>query len=237
MNAPELDLDRRLAANLDAIMGELDAPRRSRFERGLLRVGVPEPTARLIAATPVLRVAWFAAVGVVMLFAAVAGSEQWQAGGQLAVFLALAPVVPVVGVALAYGPQADRSHEVALAAPLSGLRLALLRTVTVLLAAVAVTLPAVLASPTHGLLRLAWLLPALATSTAALALGARIGVRRAAGGVAAAWLLLVIVVAQATDDAVAPFRLAGQLGAAGIAVAAGLVLAAQRARFDRWVAE
>ena len=92
-------LDRRLAINLDVIMGEISAPARGWFERALLALRCPEPTARLVAATPALRWAWCAAVAVVLLFAASAGAEQWQPGDQLAVFLALAPLVPVVGVA------------------------------------------------------------------------------------------------------------------------------------------
>lgn len=231
------ELDQRLAANLDAIMGEVLAPRRSRLERVLLALRVPEPTARLVAATPVLRWAWFAAVGVVLLFAASAGAQQWQPGDQLAVFLALAPVAPVVGVALAYGPQADRAHEVAVAAPLSGVRLLLVRTITVLVAACGLSLLTVLAAPTRGWLRLAWLLPALATTTATLALATRVDVRRAAAGVAGAWLVMVIVVAQVAADVVAPFRLAGQLGAAACAVVAVGALVGQRRRLDRWVAE
>lgn len=228
------DIDRRLAANLDMIMGEISAPPRSRFERVLLALRVPEPTARLIAATPVLRWSWFAAVGVALLFAASAGSQQWQPGDQLAVFLALAPIVPVIGVAFAYGPSADRSYEVQVAAPLSGLRLVLLRSLTVVVAAAAVSLLTVVAAPTHGLLRLAWLLPAAATTSVALALSTRLGVRRAAGAVAAAWLLLVIVIAQATDDAVAPFHLPGQLAALAVAIVGAAMLLVERRRLDRW---
>ena len=125
----------------------------------------------------------------------------------------------------------------AVAAPLSGLRLLLLRTLAVVVAAAAVTLLAVVAAPTHGWMQLAWLLPALATCTVTLAIGARAGMRRAAGGVAVAWLVLVIIVAQAADDAVAPFRWAGQWAALGVALAATASLAVERRRLDRWVAE
>jgi len=228
-------IDQRLEANLDAIMGEICAPPRSRLERALLAVRVPEPTARLVAATPVLRWAWFAAVGVVLLLAASAGAEQWQPGDQLAVFLALAPVVPVLGVALAYGPHADRAHEVAVAAPLSGLRLILLRTVTVVVAAAAVSLLTVLAAPTGGWLQLAWLLPSLATTTTALAIATHVGVRRATIGVAIGWLAMVIVVAQLSNDATAPFHAPGQLVALAVAVLAAAVVAIDRDRLDRWV--
>lgn len=227
-------IDQRLAANLDAIMGEISAPARSRFERALLALRVPEPTARLVAATPVLRWAWFAAVGVVLLLAASAGAEQWRPGDQLAVFLALAPVVPVIGVALVYGPHADRAHEVAVAAPLSGLRLILLRTITVVAAAAAVSLFTVLAAPTEGWLRLAWLLPSLATTATALALATHFGVRRATIGVAVGWLALVILVAQVSDDATAPFRAPGQAVALAVAVGAAIVVVVGRSRLDRW---
>ncbi len=229
------ELDQRLAANLDAVMGEITAPRRSRLERTLLALRVPEPTARLVAATPSLRGAWLASVGVVLLFAAQAGAEQWRPGDQLAVFLALAPLVPVVGVALAYGSHADRAHEVAVAAPLSGLRLLLLRTLAVVVAAAAVTLLAVVAAPTHGWMQLAWLLPALATCTVTLAIGARRNApcrRRGGGGLAGA--------GDHRGAGRGRWRRAVPLGRAvgcprgGAATAS---LAVERRRLDRWVAE
>ena len=226
-------LDRRLAINLDVIMGEISAPARSRFERVLLALRIPEPTARLVAATPALRWAWCAAVGVVLLLAASAGGEQWQHGDQLAVFLALAPLVPVVGVAMAYGPIADRAHEVAVAAPLSGLRLLLLRAVTVVSAAAGLSLLTVLTSPTHGWLQVAWLLPALATTGAALALTPRVGVRAASISVAIAWLAIVVTVGQLAHDATAPYRAIGQLAALCVVVATTIVLCLDRRRLDR----
>jgi hypothetical protein len=173
---------------------------------------------------------------VVLLFAASAGSSQWRPGDQLAVFLALAPLVPVVSVALAYGPHADRAYEVTVAAPLSGLRLVMLRTITVVVAATLISLLAVLAAPTHGLLRLAWMLPSFATTATTLALGTRLGLRRAALSVGLAWLVVVIVVAQATDDAVAPFRAAGQLAALVVTAATTAAALAGRRRLDRWMA-
>lgn len=227
-------IDERLASNLDAIMGEVTAPPRSRFERALLALRVPEPTARLMAATPVLRWAWFAAVGLVLVLAASAGSKQWEPGDQLAVFLVLAPIIPVLGVALAYGPHSDRAYEVTVATPLSGLRLILLRTITVVVAAAALSLLTVLTSPTHGWLRLAWLLPALATTTTALALGAHLGMRRAAVGVGLGWLTLVVVGAQVASDATAPFGAVGQLCALGVTIVEAAMLAMSRRRLDRW---
>lgn len=228
------DLERRLQRNLDAVLGEIAAPPRSRLERALLAMKVPEPTARLVAATPVLRTAWLVSVGVALLFASVAAKETWQAGDQLAIFLALAPIVPVAGVAMAYGPQSDRAYEVSIAAPMSGMRLLLLRTATVLAAAGVLSLLAVLAAPTAGWLRLAWLLPGAATTSVTLAAATRTSLRRAASVVSVAWLCLVIVVAQAADDATAPFRLAGQAGAFAVTLLAVGMLAAGRRRLEHW---
>jgi len=92
----------------------------------------------------------------------------------------------------------------------------------------------VLAAPTKGWMRLAWLAPGLATTMLTLALATRLGVRRAAGAVAGGWLVLVIIVAQATDDATAPFRVVGQVGALVVAAAAGAVVITGRRRLDRW---
>ena len=82
---------------------------------------------------------------------------------------------------------------------------------------------------------MAWLLPSLATTIATLAVGARVGLQRAAIGVGVVWLTLVIVAGESTDDAVAAFRLPAQIAAASVAVAAGAALYAERRRLDRWV--
>lgn len=228
------NLDARLARNLDVVMAEIEAPPRGRFERLLLWARVPEPTARLVAATPALRVAWFVSVALVLLFAAAAGDTSWDDASRLAVLLTLAPLVPVLGVALSYGAPADRTHEVAVAAPLSGLRLVLLRAVTVVVAAAGLTLLGVLLAPAAGWLRLAWLLPSIATTAVTLALGSRLGMRTAAGIVAAAWLVLVVVVAQLTDDAAAPFGPIAQATALAVTACAVAALVSGRRRLEQW---
>jgi hypothetical protein len=228
------DLDARLALNLDVVMAEIDAPPRGRFERLLLRARVPEPTARLVAATPTLRLAWFVSVAVVLLFAASAGDATWDDTGRLAVLLTLAPLVPVVGVALAYGTGVDRAHEVSVAAPLSGLRLVLLRTATVLGASAALTLLGVLVAPSAGWLRLAWLLPTAATTATTLAVGSRLGMRTAAGIVGTGWIVLVVAVAQAAGDAAAAFRAPGQLVSLAVAVLAAVALVTGRRHLEHW---
>lgn len=229
------DLERRLDANFDAIIGELTAPPRGHLERALIAMRVPEPTARMVAATPVLRWAWIAAVGAVLLLAASAGDAGWDQRDRLAFLLALAPVVPVLSVAVAYGAHADRAYEVSIAAPLSGFRLLVLRTITVVAAAAALTTLTALVSAAPGLLRLAWLAPSLATTSLTLALGATWGLRRAAVGVALTWLVVVVAVSQATDDAVAPFVWPAQVMWLVVGVGATAVVLRSRSRWDRWI--
>ena len=60
----------------------------------------------------------------------------------IGLFLALAPVLPVAGVAVAFGPRTDPLHEVAVAAPYSSFRLLLLRSAAVLTTSLLLAVPA-----------------------------------------------------------------------------------------------
>jgi hypothetical protein len=137
------------------------------LERGLVRLGVPDHVARLLASTPSLRLSWLAAAAVAIGFSAWAANA--GADGRL-VFLAVAPVLPVAGVAAAYGPWADPSHELATATPFSGLRLLLLRTLAVLMVTTIVTAIGGALVPAGEISAFAWALPALALTFASLAL-------------------------------------------------------------------
>lgn len=218
----------RLAFGLDVVLAATIAPRPSRFERAARRIGVPERIARVLAATPALRVAWCVAVLVVLVVAASAGDATDKSPQRLAPFLALAPIVSVLGVALSYGPFADRSHEVTSTTPLAGLRLLMLRTAAVLVAAFTVSGLAALLAPSKGLIQLAWLLPTIALVGATLTLSTRVSVQTAASMVGAAWLVIVIVVGQVTNNAVATFGAAGQIACAGVTLIAAAVLVVRR---------
>src|SRR4030095_9140979 len=102
--------------------------------RLLVRLGVAEHTARLLAATPALRGSWLLAVATVLAFAVLAA---WTTPGQDAnlAFLCVAPLLPLAGIAVAYGPGIDPTYEIGLAAPLRSFRLLLLRAAAVLGAA------------------------------------------------------------------------------------------------------
>ncbi|MYZ41239.1 zf-HC2 domain-containing protein, partial [Streptomyces sp. SID4917] len=112
--------------------------------------------------------------------------------GARPLLLALAPVLPLAGVAVSYGEHADPMHEIGASTPGGGLRLLLTRTTAVL----AVSLPlltlagALLPSSAASMEvpgAAAWLLPALALTLATLVLGSYVGCRTAAGAVAGAW--------------------------------------------------
>ncbi len=224
----------RLDLIFAGVTAELDAPRRGLIERLMVRLGLPEHVARLMAATPVLRRSWYLASVLVLLFG-LAAADPARPDGSLAVFLAVAPLVPVLGVGLAYGPGVDPAWDMTVASPLSGFRLLLVRSVAVLATSVAFGgVGAVLIASDHGLRVLAWMLPALALTSATLALATLLPTRLAAGVITGIWLALVIAVTRLGDD-LALFLGPAQLFHLLVAVAAAALLVARREALERAV--
>ncbi|MFE9397200.1 zf-HC2 domain-containing protein [Streptomyces flavidovirens] len=220
------------------------------------------------AAGPALRGAWVVAV---VLVAAGAVGLAYGAGfhGARPLLLALAPLLPLAGVAVSYGRHADPMYEISASTPSGGLRLLLIRTAAVLgvslplLTAAGAALPTTTATTatttttaaiatattTHGAPgAAAWLLPGLALTLGALALGSYVGCRTAAAVVGSAWGLAVALPALTspgrsaavwlTGDLALPLAqyFDGPLAQGGWAVAAALcagVLALRRTSFDR----
>ncbi|MEU5586837.1 zf-HC2 domain-containing protein [Streptomyces chrestomyceticus] len=162
---------------------------------------LPHRLVRMLwSAGPALRGSWLIALLVVCAGAAVLGYGAGFAGAR-PLLLALAPVLPVAGVAFSYGPRADPMYEIGAASPSGGLRLLLTRSAAVLgvslplLTAVSALLPGTPGLPAAP----AWLLPGLALTLGALALGSYVRCRTAAGVVAAGWasaVLLPVIAAQ-----------------------------------------
>ncbi|MEO5840245.1 MAG: zf-HC2 domain-containing protein [Acidimicrobiales bacterium] len=225
----------RLDANWRGIVAELDVPARSKVERVLLAVRMPEPIARTLVATPALRRAWFVATGVALLFG-LGAADTSKPGASLMMLLALAPMVPVVGVTLAYGPGSDPAHEVTLATPMSGLRLVLLRSTAVIACSMAAAGIATLLLRDKTWMSIAWLVPSLALPAVCLALSTYVAPRRAAVLVAVLWLMPLSVVNRNVTDELVVFRQWGQLALAGLAVGAAAVVSVRRETFDRLVA-
>jgi predicted anti-sigma-YlaC factor YlaD len=204
--------DDRLDRTWAAVVDTLDLPRPTVAERGLRALRVRPDHARLLAATPSLRASWLLSVALVATFAVAAGRAT-RSGDLL--FLLVAPLVPVAGVAAAYGPGVDPAYEVGVAAPFGGVRLLLLRSVAVLSVSFLCCGAAGLALP--GLAAAGWLLPGLALSAATLAASTVTPPAFAAGGVSAAWLAYVSVRTDHPADGVTQV-LAALLLVAGVAV-------------------
>ncbi|PBC63625.1 hypothetical protein BKI49_12640 [Streptomyces sp. Tue6028] len=201
------------------------------------------------AAGPALRGPWSVAV-VLVAVGAVALAYGGGSASARPFLLAVAPLVPVAGVALSYGRHADPLHEIVAASPSGGLRLLLMRTSAVL----AVSLPLLTAAglllpPPGSRLPAApasatWLLPGLALTLATLVLSGYVGCRTATAVVGGGWLLaLAAPVLSATGSGLTA-RLTQQLslyftgaspqgGWAAAAALCALLLAARRSAYDR----
>lgn len=211
----------RLAAVWDQILERVEAPPVGRLERLLRRAGLDEPTARLVAITPLLRTSWLAGTVLVLTLALIAAGSGAQA---VALFLVLAPVLPVAGVALTFGPAADPAHEIVASTPYSPVRLLAVRTLVV----VSTTfLPAALAAvllPVQLGLALAWLIPALSLTVGTLALSTRMDPHVAASALGIGWVSLVLFGVARHDPLLAAAPVVQLTCLGGLALAATVLL-------------
>lgn len=224
----------RLDANWDSVVAALDAPAPGLIERLLARAGVRASTARLLTATPTLRLSWLSSMALALAFAAVAATRP---GGAPLLFLALAPLVPVAAVSVAFTRALDPSSEVVEATPLAGLRLLLLRTVASLAPAVALAAATALAVGDVGRSSAMWLLPALALSALSLLASAVVPVATAAAVLGGLWATGVVTAEAVARGSLSALRRGGdvesvlvELPAQLLAAAVALVAAALVAR-------
>jgi len=221
----------RIESNWRSISAALDAPRPGVLERLLRTVGLPPHATRLVVATPALRRAWWVAM-IVVLLVGLGTADAADPRESLLVFLLAAPLVPLLGVALAFGPGSDPSHESMLATPMTGLRVLAVRTATVLAVSLIVIAPLALLSETARTMAFAWVLPAFAVTAATVALMTALSPRRAATVVSIVWIVGVLAVRAAATDPIAAFGLAGQLASILVVTVAGAFTVARRDRLD-----
>lgn len=173
--------------------------------------------------TPVMT-PWLAMTVVVTLMAlllnAVASPSFF---GDASPVLLIAPVLPLCGVAASWSRGLDPAYELTASTARAGLPLLLRRTTAVLV----VVLPGLLVGGwLTGTMTVAqWLLPSLAFTSTALALGSVVGVTRAATGLAVAWGVVVVVPAWATGHVPLALRLVlqpDQLPGWGLLLALGI---------------
>ena len=204
------------------IVDALDAPPESVVERMLRRVGVTAHTARVLAATPALRLSWFASLTVALIgVVALANTDE---AGRLAQLL-IAPLLPPLAVACAYGPGVDPAHEVAAATPMYGLRLVLLRTIAVASATFLAGVVTAVFAP-WSWTSVAWVLPALGLAATTLALRAAAGsALRAALLVDAVWTVGMLLAQDRHQPGIEGLGPATQVGFGLLAIAAAMLIA------------
>lgn len=186
-----------LAPTWDAVLTTVEVPRRGLVERWLGRLGLGTSDAKVLTAASTLRVAWLTGTIFVLAFTVIAALLS-QDGG-IALFLIAAPLIPVAGVAAAYGPSVDPSYEAVLSTPYSMLRLVLLRTAAVLVASAPLVGLSGLLLPTSAVISVAWLLPALGFVALVLTAGNWVEPSHAAVTISAAWVVAVLIAGRAGD--------------------------------------
>jgi hypothetical protein len=215
----------RLERVWDEVLERIQTPRPTVLERFLRRLGVDESSARLVAITPSLRSAWLCGVVVVLLLSILV-AQQGPSG--VALFVLFAPVLPVVGVAFAFGPATDPAHELAAAAPYSAVRLLAIRTLVVVATTCAPALVAGLLIPGPTWVAFAWLLPALALTALTVALATRFPPHVVAVGLVSLWASVVMPAVVRRDDPLFGVDLPLQLVSLVVVIAAATILVTRR---------
>jgi hypothetical protein len=179
-----------LEAGWLGIRDAIEAPTLNALGRALRRCGMNESDAILLSSAPALTGAWLTGVALVALFTMLATTA--SPGRGLAMFLVLAPLLPVAGVAGAYGADVDPTHELTLSAPYSKLRLLMLRTGAVVLTCVPLTVLAAVPLKGPWWVAVGWLVPAAAFVALTLAATTYVPPVYAATGIALGWISLTL---------------------------------------------
>lgn len=183
---PLTDLDRAW----DGVRAAVERPEAPLAIRWARRMGLPESTAVLLAAAAALRTAWLSSSVVALGFAAIAA--QVSGGTTLWPFLLVAPLVPVIGVAVSYGPSTDSLESLIVTSPYGRTRLILVRTLAVLTVSLPVAVLIGLMLPGPLWVAAAWLGPAFSMLPVMMAVASFVGPRPAAAVVAIAWSGVVL---------------------------------------------
>lgn len=222
-----------LRSSWDEVADVIDRPTHTFTERALTRLGMPPDLARVVGATPGMRLAWFATT-VLLAAAAIAVAHD---NGTDAPFLVLAPLVPLGAVLLAFLPTEEPGGEAAAATPMHGATLVMRRVLAVLVPTFVILAIAGLAQPNLAGGGALWVLPGLALVLGSLALATVVRVTVAAGVLAMSWLTLLASVS-VLDGRKVPladtpvFEVVGQSAALTLALIAAAALYARRDRFS-----
>jgi hypothetical protein len=196
-------------------------------ERVLSGVGVPAHVARLLALTPTVGLSWVLSVVAALAFAVFAS----QGTGGPMPFLVLAPLLPVLGVAVSYGQRIDPLYEIGVASPVGGFRLMLVRSTAVLMTSLVVAAVAALGLPELRFSAV-WLLPALFLTVLTLILSTVMQTASAAGVASAIWVGGVVTAEVIASDSYIAFGVTAQLVFAVLAVLLMAALIGRHGSFE-----
>lgn len=233
----------RLARNRSVLLARAAIGDGGLVRRGLRRCGLPDHVLSLLSATPSLRRSWL--LSVVAVLAVVVGEAAVVRYGQvpsdrlagysgqdvLALFLLLAPLLVLAGVAAAFLPMFDPACQLAVAAPFSGFTLLLVRSLSALAAALVPVFAAAFFVPGPGWLPVALLLPTLALCAFALAAATVFDPRAATVMAGALWALPALWMASAHVPLLI-VRPETQLICAAVLCACAVVVLARHDRFE-----
>jgi hypothetical protein len=184
------------------VLTAVEVPRPGFVERLLRRSRLSASDAMVVASAAAMRVAWLG--GSIAILAFVTCAALLGQDGGVTLFLVAAPLIPVAGVAAAYGPSSDPSYETALVAPYAMIRLILLRTIAVLVTSVPLVVVTGLLLPASTLVAVAWLLPAAVFIAAVLTASNWVDPVHAALVISVGWVGAVAL-ADRTGDPLAVF--------------------------------
>lgn len=151
----------------EAIRDQIEPQPLNLVGRVLVRLGMSPGNALLVSSVPSLSGAWILGVALTLIFAVAATSAAGPLG--VAVFLLLAPLAPLIGVALAFGAEIDPLYELTMAAPYSKFRLLLWRSSLVLATTIPLAMLTAIPLDSPWWVASAWLLPATAFCAVTLA--------------------------------------------------------------------
>lgn len=221
-----------LDASWAEIVDRIDRPTATLTERLLARVGMPNDLARVVGATPGLRLAWLGTIA----FLALGAVQVARQRDTEVLFLVIAPLLPLGSVLVTFLPAEEPGGEAASATPLYGAGVVIRRAAAALVPTFLILAAASVALP-HVADGARWLLPGLALALGSLVLATWIRPALAVATLAAAWVgaLVVVRVVEARTiplDRTVVFELPGQLVALAVALVAAVLLYARRDRFS-----
>jgi hypothetical protein len=197
------------------------------------RLGVRPDDLVVVSAADSLLLPWALAVGMAVACACIVGLAGLGPLNQHTVFLAMAPLAPVLAVVASYDA-VDPLREVTVTTPYSKLRLALLRASAALAVALPATLAIGLLVPDLRDLTFVWLLPSLGLTLAGLVALTWLDASRSGALIGTAWLTLVLLL-RADDRVDLLTSSTAQAGcvAAAILMALAFVLRTSTLRLQR----